>query len=204
MVLRVFALCLLGWATVSFALAETGPADDPKEMVRQTIERMLALLEERRPEMEKSPGRIYGVVDEVVVPKFDFKRISRYALGRYWRRATPEQRKAFTDEFKNLLIRTYATSLLNYTGQKIEYLPTRPGKNPDSVTVMTVVREEGGPKVPINYRLHRVEGKWLVYDVVIDGVSLVSNYRSSFASKIRRVKIDGLIVQLRQKNQQAM
>ncbi len=202
--MKLLAICLMSGLAIGFAQAKPEAADDPQAVIKQTIDRMLEMLEAHRSEWEKSPGKIYGVVEKEVVPKFDFERISRYVLGRYWRRATPEQRKAFTDEFKNLLIRTYATSILNYNGQKIKYLSVRQGKNKDRVTVMTEVREVGGPRVPINYRMHRSHGKWRVYDVVIDGVSLVSNYRKNFANKIRRTRLDGLIAQLKQKNTKGM
>jgi phospholipid transport system substrate-binding protein len=127
--------------------------------------------------------------------------MSRLVLGKYWRKATPEQREAFVREFRELLIRTYATALLNYSGQDIVYLPVRVGKDVRKVTVNTQVRATGAPAIPVDYRLWLSDNGWKVYDVSIDNISLVSNYRSSFASQIRRYKLDGLIAKLQKLNQ---
>ncbi len=99
-----------------------------------------------------------------------------------------------------MLVRVYAKSLLNYAGQKIRILPLRPGKRPSHVTVHTEVNETGGPRIPINYRMYLKDGAWKVYDIIIDGVSLVSNYRGSFAAEVRRKGIDGLIQTLKARN----
>lgn len=187
----------------AFAMAVPASEDVPTQTVKVTIEGMIEVLTERRGELEASPGKLYTMVQEQVVPRFDFSRISRYTLGKYWRRASAEQKDDFTNEFKKLLIRTYAKAISNYSGQKIAYLPSRAGKKESEAMVMTMVSEEGGPKIPVNYRMHQSDDAWLVYDIIIDGVSLVSNYRTSFASKIRRAKLDGLIAQLRQRNDEA-
>ena len=134
------------------------------------------------------------------MPHFDFERITESAMGRFWRRATPEQRSELTRQFQELLIRTYAKALLAYSGQKIRYLPVRSGGSSNVVTVATQVQEAGSPPVAIDYSLYRRNGDWKVYDIAIDHVSLVANYRSSFASQIREGGIDGLIRRLREMN----
>ena len=187
-----------GLLTALLALAET--ATEPVALVRDTTERMLDKLEKERIELEAQPGTIYRLIDDIVVPHFDFSRIARFALGRYWPRASEAQKHAFTEEFKILLVRTYAKALLNYSGQKITYLPLRLQPESADAQVETLVREEGGPSIPINYRLYRNGTDWKVYDIVIDGVSLVSNYRTSFASQIRQIRIEGLIDLLRKRN----
>jgi phospholipid transport system substrate-binding protein len=161
---------------------------------------MLAVLEERRGELDRDPRLIYQLVDQIVVPNFDFERITRSAVGRYWRKAKAAQRTALVNEFQQLLVRTYAKALLTYSGQEIHYLPLRPGRKPGSVTVHTEVSEGGAPPIPIDYRLYLKDGVWKVYDVTIDGISLVANYRSSFAAEIRRNGIDGLIQVLQKRN----
>lgn len=169
-------------------------------LVRETSERMLEVLEARRSELETTPGLVYKLVNEIVVPNFDFERITQYAMGRHWRKVDAGQKASMVVEFRQLLVRVYAKALLNYSGQEIRYLPLRPGNRRGEVTVHTEVSEAGGPSVPINYRLYLKGGVWKVYDITIDGVSLVANYRSSFAAEIRRKGVDGLIETLRTRN----
>jgi phospholipid transport system substrate-binding protein len=189
---------LLGLVLCGDALAVA--PDIASAQVQDTAKRMLAVLEERRSELDSSPGLIYELVNEIVVPSFDFERITRHAMGRNWRKANAEQQQALVVEFRKMLVRVYAKSLLNYAGQEIRILPLRPGKRPGHVTVYTAVNEPGGPTVPINYRMYLKDGAWKVYDVIIDGVSLVSNYRGSFAAEVRRKGIDGLIQTLKARN----
>jgi phospholipid transport system substrate-binding protein len=157
---------------------------------------MLSTLQARRAEVDRNPSLIYGMVDSIVAPHFDFERITQGAVGQYWRQASPSQQRALVDAFKQVLIRTYARSLLNYSGQEIRYLPVRPGSRDSTDTVSTEVQDAGGPAVPVDYRLYNNSGRWKVYDVVIDNASLVGNYRSSFAAEVRRGGIDGLIAKL--------
>lgn len=180
--------------------ARAGAPDLASALVRDTSERMLKVLETQRSELETTPGLIYALVNKIVVPNFDFDRITQYAMGRYWRKADVGQKSSMVTEFRQLLVRTYAKALLNYSGQEIRYLPLRPGRRAGEVTVHTEVREAGGPRIPIDYRLYLKEGAWKVYDVTIDGISLVANYRSSFATMIRRKGIDGLIDTLKARN----
>jgi len=161
---------------------------------------MLSTLEKRRAEVDRDPSLIFGLVDEIVVPHFDFEKITQQAVGIHWKDASPEQRQGLTNGFREVLIRTYAKALLNYSGQDIRYLPVKPGQREGTVTVPTEVREKGGPAVPVDYRMYEKSGKWLVYDLVIDNVSLIKNYRDSFNTEIRRQGIDALISHLQQMN----
>jgi len=196
--LRILAL-LCGLLFVATAAAST--PDLASALVRNTSEKMLEALEARRSELENQPSLVFDLVENIVVPNFDFERITRFAMGRYWRSADKTQQDALIEEFKQMLVRTYAKALLNYSGQQIEYLPLRPGNREGQVTVRTAVSEAGGPTIPIDYQLYLKDGAWKVYDVAIDGVSLVANYRSSFAAEIRRKGVDGLIATLRERNQ---
>jgi phospholipid transport system substrate-binding protein len=183
-----------------FSAALMAAEDAATTLVRETSDRMLSALKSHRAEIDRNPSRIYGLVDNILVPHFDFEKITRAALGPHWRKATSAQQSALIDAFRELLIRTYAQALLNYSGQKIRYLPVRRGQRKDMVTVSTEVREPGGPPLPIDYRMYLKGGEWKVYDVVIDHASLVSNYRSSFDTRIRRNGIDGLIARLNEMN----
>ncbi|PLY14825.1 MAG: toluene tolerance protein [Sedimenticola sp.] len=176
--------------------------EDPVALVKQTSERVLHEVSSRKQELTASPGKIYGLVDNIVLPRFDFARMSRLVLGKHWRQASGQEQHEFVEEFRELLVRTYASALLNYSGQEIKYLPARLVEGATEVTVNTEVSEKGAPAVPINYNLYLDGNSWKVFDVVIDGVSLVSNYRSSFNTQIRRYKIEGLIASLKERNQQ--
>lgn len=192
---RIFIL-LAAWAVASWGGNLYAAQDEATALVKRTSERMLSTLQARRAEVDRNPSLIYGMVDSIVAPHFDFERITQGAVGQYWRQASPNQQKALVDAFKQVLIRTYARSLLNYSGQEIRYLPVRPGSRDSTVTVSTEVQDSGGPPVPVDYRLYNNSGRWKVYDVVIDNASLVGNYRSSFAAEVRRGGIDGLIAKL--------
>jgi len=182
----------------SFAVAAT--IEDPQKIVRETGDQVLSEVTARRTELEANPALIYPLVEDTVVPHFDFRTMSRSALGRYWRKATEEQRESITDEFRQLLVRTYASALLGYSGQQIQYLPVQYRQGNERVMVPTRIASEGAPPVPVNYRLRLKDARWLVYDVVIDGVSLITNYRSQFSTEVRRGGIDGLISSLANKN----
>jgi phospholipid transport system substrate-binding protein len=169
-------------------------------LVKDTTDRMLSALQARRSELDRSPQLIFELVDEIVVPKFDFERITRFAVGRFWRDASPKQQQRLIAEFQKVLVRTYAKALLSYSDQEIRFLPLRPGKREGHVTVHTEVSEQGRSSIPIDYELYLKNGAWKVYDVTIEGVSLVANYRSSFATEIRRNGIDGLIRALEERN----
>lgn len=182
----------------SFAVAAT--IEDPQRIVRNTGDRVLAEVTERRAELEADPSLIYPLVEDTVVPHFDFRRMSQAALGRFWRKADEAQKQAVTDEFRLLLVRTYATALLGYSGQTIQYLPVQFREGQKKVMVPTRVAAPDAPSIPVNYRLRLKDQEWKVYDVVIDGVSLITNYRSQFATEVRRGGIDGLISSLANKN----
>jgi len=127
--------------------------------------------------------------------------MTRSAMGKYWRRASDEQKMVIEEQFRQMLVRTYGVALLNYSGQEIKYLPVKASSDDKRVTVQTRVSEvKSGPEIPVDYRLVQNSNSWKVYDVVIDGMSLVSNYRSSFSGEIRRSGIDGLIKTLQNRN----
>jgi phospholipid transport system substrate-binding protein len=175
-------------------------ASDPVRFLQNTASYVFEQVETRRAELEQDSSKIYRLVEKRVVPHFDFYTMSRAALGRHWRKATEKQRQRLVEEFQELLVRTYALALLNYSGQEIEYLPFRGDPNAQRIMVNTRVQATGGPPVPINYRLLKKQDSWLIYDVIIDGISLVSNYRSSFGAEVTRSGIDGLITTLAERN----
>jgi len=192
------------WASALLLLA--GPmananADDSAtKLVERTAEDMLRTLEAKRAQIDSNPQLIYQLVGSKLAPHFDFEMITRSAVGRDWNRASPAQQKELIAAFREVLVRTYAKSLLKYTGQEIVYQSSKPGTRDGTVIVPTQVRAPGAPAIPIDYRMHKLSGSWEVYDVVIDNVSLISNYRGQFRSAIGRNGIDGLIAELKAKN----
>jgi phospholipid transport system substrate-binding protein len=193
------------WLALLIALL-AGPAAgngaEAQALVRSTADRVLAEVKANKTRLDRDTSGIYDLVQRYVVPHFDFARMTQSAMGRHWRSATEAQRVALTREFQEMLVRTYAVALLNYSGQQIEYLPLRSSASDDDVLVQTKVSDSGAPPIPIDYRLSRSVGTWKVYDVTIDGVSLVSNYRSMFAEQVQRTGVDGLIKQLSDRNRQ--
>ncbi len=195
---RLMGCCL----ALLLAVPAWAADEDPQAMIKTTADKVLSEVTAHKDELERDTSGLYALVQQYIVPHADFYRMAQIAMGRYWRKADEAQRQRIADEFRKMLVRTYASSLLNYSGQQIEYLPLRMQPGDADVVVATRINQvNGGPPVPINYRAYRTsEGAWKIYDVIIDGVSLVANYRSSFASTIRRNGVDGLIQQLAENN----
>jgi len=181
-----------------------GAVTEPLALVQQSSEKMLTAIKAERAEIDKDTNRLFVLVEEIVLPHFDFRRMSKLVLGKYWNRASDDQRRRFTDEFRFLLVRTYATAMLEYTDQEIIYLPFRAKPDDTDVVVQSEVEQDGGFPIPIDYKMTLSDGAWKVFEVAIDGVGLVINYRSSFSTEIRgRGGLDGLINKLKGRNDEA-
>jgi phospholipid transport system substrate-binding protein len=176
----------------------------PEELVRKTADEILAEIKAHRDVYAKDYAKLYKMADEKVLLHFDFRRMSQWVLGRFWKEATPDQRDRFTSEFRDLLVGTYSQALLNYNDQKIIYLPVQRKPDDTEVTVKTEVKQTGGqPNIPIQYSFYKnKDGAWKVYDITIEGVSLVTNYRSVYATKIREKGMDALIAEIADNNKQ--
>jgi phospholipid transport system substrate-binding protein len=145
--------------------------------------------------------KVLELVDAKVLPHFDFAHMTRLAVGKNWAKATPEQQQMLVKEFRTLLVRTYSNSLTNYKNQIIEFKPFSMQPADTDVTVRTNVIQPGTKAIPIDYSMEKTSNGWKVYDVSVDGVSLVTNYRGSFNAEIRQKGIEGLIQSLVNKNQ---
>ena len=172
----------------------------PDTLVANATQEILALLKEKKALYQSDKKNLYQMVDEKILPYFDFRKMSQSALGRFWRDASDAQKEAITNEFRQLLVRTYASALLGYSGQEIQYLPVQYRQGDNRVMVPTRISSQSAPPIPVNYRLTLNDARWMVYDVIIDGVSLITNYRSQFANEVRRGGIDGLISSLADMN----
>ena len=179
------------------ALADTPSAE---QVVKTTADQVIARLKAEREQLDARPELIYDLVNEMIIPHFDFHSMSKWVLGLNWRQATEDQRQQFTAEFRTLLVRTYAKTLLEYSDNEISYLPVQNDPGSNLVQVKTEIQQDGTSKIPINYSMHISGGEWKVVDVTIDGISLVSTYRGSFAAEIRNNGIEMLITKLVNKN----
>lgn len=195
-VLLLLSLCLL-----LAAPAQAGK--DPQALVQDASEQVLSALQMEGTALTQDTARLYALVDNILAEQMDFERMSRWVLGKYWKSATAEQRTRFVAEFRGLLVRTYATALANYSGQQVIYHPLRETRIDNEALVRTEIRQPAGPPIAVNYSLLMRDGEWKVYDVLIDGISLVANYRATFSAEARTGGVEGLIQTLSTRNQQA-
>ena len=174
----------------------------PQTLIKTSSDRMLKALKENKATIEKNPSFVYGLVDKILLPNFDFSKMSKLALGKNWRKASKAQRERFIGEFRLLLVRTYSIAMLEFTDGDIAFLPFRDDLAKKKVKVKMEIARPSGPTIPMALSMYlNKQKKWMVYDVKIDGISLVTNYRSSFAKEIRNDGIDKLIDNLSTRNQ---
>ncbi|NOT68363.1 MAG: ABC transporter substrate-binding protein [Methylophilaceae bacterium] len=193
---------MLSVALFSFAglvMAETAP----DVLVKTTADDVLAIVKKDKDIQAGDQKKIFALAEEKILPNFDFDRVSRLVLGKNWARASKDQQANFQREFRSLLLRTYATALSKYRNQTIEYKPLRTQTDPNNAVVKTQVIQSGSQPIAIDYSLNKTASGWKVYDIVIEGVSLVTNYRGQFNDEIRQSSMDGLIQKLADKNKQA-
>ena len=179
------------------ALAAEG---DPDELIKRTATELLTIIKQDKEIQAGNKKRIKEIIEAKVLPHFEFTRMTRLAVGRFWNQASPTQQQALVDEFKTLLVRTYSTSLTSYKDQKIDYKPLKMMPADTDVVVKTLIIQPGAQSIPIDYSMVKTPTGWKAYDISVDGVSLVVNYRSSFAQEIQQGGIDQLIKTLQTKN----
>jgi phospholipid transport system substrate-binding protein len=173
----------------------------PEELVKSVTEEVLDIIRKDKDIKAGSTRRAIELVEQKVLPHFDFTRMTALALGKDWRQATPEQQKILTEEFRELLVRTYSNALTAYKNETVEYRPFKMQPGETDVVVRTQIHQPGARQpIALDYSLEKNGDSWKVYDVVVAGVSLVTNYRASFATEVRNGGIEGLIKTLRAKN----
>jgi phospholipid transport system substrate-binding protein len=172
----------------------------PDVLVKNVTTEVLEIITKDKEIRSGDRGKLIGVIDAKVLPHFNFGSMTALAMGQNWRTATPEQRKQLVEEFRTLLVRTYASALAAYSEQKFDYRPLRAKPTDTDVTVQVRVLQPGAQPVPIDYAMEKTAAGWKVYDVMVGGVSLVANYRTEFASVVRSSGIDGLVKELQAKN----
>jgi phospholipid transport system substrate-binding protein len=190
--LRSFFL-LLVWALGFGSGAAQANDIPPDELARTTSQEVMAILKQDKDIQSGNQAKVYRLVEAKILPNFDFNRMTQLAVGKHWPRATAQQKQSLVTEFRNLLVRTYSTSLTAFSDQTVEFKPLALKPDDTEVSVRSEIRQPGGQPIQIDYSMYKTAFGWKVYDVTIDGVSLVTNYRASFSSTIRQNGIDGLI-----------
>lgn len=175
----------------------------PDLLVKNVTNEVLDIVRQDKDIRDGNTQKTLALVETRVLPHFNFQRMTQLALGRDGRQANPEQLKTLVDEFRNLLVRTYSKALTEYRDQQISFKPFNMGAAETDVKVRTEIKQSGGKPIPLDYYLEKTEAGWKVYDMEVGGVSLVTNYRSSFSQEIRANGIDGLIRSLQAKNKVA-
>lgn len=192
---KLFALFLALFVTTAVAAEEM-----PDVLVQRVTEEVLDIVRKDKDIQNGHTQKVMELVDKKVLPNFNFSRMTALALGKEWRKASPQQQQQLTAEFRTLLVRTYSNALTSYKNQKIVYKPFKMTPADVDVLVRTEVQQPGSKPVQLDYSLEKVEGSWKVYDVVVAGISLVTNYRDQFNQEVRNGGIDGLIAAIAAKN----
>ena len=173
----------------------------PDVLVRNVTSEVLDIVRKDRDIQSGSTRKAIDLVEAKVLPHFNFARMTQLAVARDWRQASPAQQKALTDEFRTLLVRTYSKALTEYRNQTIDFKPLKAQPADTDVRVRTEIKQSGAKAIELDYSLEKTTAGWKVYDIEVAGVSLVTNYRTSFANEVRDGGIDGLIKTLQAKNQ---
>jgi len=172
---------------------------NPEQLVQKITQEVLDSIKSDKQLAAGDKQKAIRLAEEKVLPYIDFEEATRLAAGRAWAKATPEQKKTLVSEFRNMLVRTYSNAIRGYEGQTLKVLPSRGKQDPQDTTVRTQFVRAGAPPLPIDFQM-RNDGGWKVYDIAVEGVSLVLTYRSEFDAVVKQDGIDGLIKRLAQKN----
>lgn len=196
---RLLSLLFAALLALPYTAATAGE-QSPDALVKSTAEEVLSVIR-----TTKDKAALRAAAEQKVLPHFDFRAMTQLAVGRHWRQATPEQQKALEEAFRTLLVNTYTASLnvASFSGKEsVDVKPVSVKSGDNDVIVRSVVRTSSRPPIPVDYRMTRTASGWKVYDVIVENLSLVTNYRGSFDSEIARSGIDGLVKALQSKNQE--
>ena len=192
---RILAM-LVAALLPAMALAQ----ESPEALVKRVSDEVLAIVKSDKDLAAGNQGKVVALAEQKVLPHFDFERMTRLAVGKNWAQANEAQKQALVKEFRTLLVRTYSSSLSQYRNQQIEVKPGKTGADDKETVVRTQIVQQGGPPIPIDYSMEKKDAGWMVYDVVIDGASLVTTYRGTFNDQVQRGGIDGLVKTLQERN----
>ncbi|MBW7860447.1 MAG: ABC transporter substrate-binding protein [Rhodocyclaceae bacterium] len=186
-------LLRIGMMLLALCALPATAQEEPDRLVRELTNEVLDILRKDEGLRNGKAQVVADRVEKVVSPHFNFRRMTMLAVGRDWRQATPEQQGRLIDAFYRMLVRTYSNALTQYRDQTVEFRPSRMESGDTNVRVQTEIRQSGAQPIAVDYVLEKTEAGWKIFDVVVAGVSLVTNYRGSFAQEIRVGGIEGLI-----------
>jgi phospholipid transport system substrate-binding protein len=196
--LQKIILCVSLCFTAGVVRAEVIP---PDVLIERTVQEVIAIIKQDKDIQAGDQKKILALVEAKVLPHFDFERMTQLAVGKYWRTATPEQKRVLVTEFRNMLVRTYTKVFTVYRDQTVEVKPLKMGPDvTDEATVKTVINKPGAQPVLVDYEMKKSDAGWRAFDISIEGVSMVMSYRGTFATQIQQGGIDGLIKTLSEKN----
>lgn len=172
----------------------------PDVLIKETAQEVIAIVKQDSGTKADNQKKILALVDAKVLPNFDFVRMTQLAMGKYWKQATQEQKKALVTEFRNMLVRTYTKAFTLYHDQTVEVKPLKMAAGDTEITVKTRINQAGGQPTEVDYQMKKAPDGWKVFDVAIEGVSMVTSYRSTFATQIDQSGIDALVKTLSDMN----
>jgi phospholipid transport system substrate-binding protein len=191
---------LLALFTALFVSASWAEQIAPDQLVQKITDDVMAAIKSDKQLAAGDRQKALKLAEEKILPYVDFEQATRLAVGRSWSQASPEQKKRLVSEFKNMLVRTYSNAVDAYQGQTLKVLPSRGKPDPEDTVVRTQFQRAGGQPLPIEFHMRQADNTWKVYDIVVEGVSLVMTYRSEFDAVVKQEGIDGLIKRLSAKN----
>lgn len=200
--MRMTTRMLLALILSAAVMSARADVEAPDQLIRETAADVIATVKADRELRDGNQQKLLALVEAKILPHFDFEKMTRLAVGRPWRQATAEQRQALVTEFRTLLVRTYTAAFSHYENQTVEVqAPLRSAESDDEVTVKTSIIKPGSPPVSVNYEMEKRPDGWKVFDLTIEGASLIESYRGTFAERVQQSGIDGLIKFLTEKNQ---
>ena len=199
--MKKIIILLSGLLLSAAAMAANADMPGPDVLIRSTVDDVLKIVKEDKDIQAGNQQKILALVDAKVLPHFDFVRMTRLAVGRGWRGATPEQRNELVTQFRTMLVRTYTSAFTRYKDQNVEIEPLRMQPNDDEVTVRTKIVKPGEQPIAVDYEMEKTSDGWKAFDLTVEGASLVTTYRGTFNEQIQQSGIEGLIKMLTEKNQ---
>ncbi|MDA0681495.1 MAG: ABC transporter substrate-binding protein [Proteobacteria bacterium] len=185
----ITGLAIIFLGTIAFAA-------DPNDVIQSATDELAVELEGRKAELKENKDELYALIDKILLPRFDRRYAAQLVLGRHWRTASGEQRDNFIDVFYRSLLRRYSDGVLEFDQDRVELLPFRDDDTKDRTVVKSIVSLEDGTKVPVNYGMVLRDGGWLMFDVTIEGISYVRNFRTELNSEIQSSSLDAVIARL--------
>lgn len=183
-------------ASIPIAALAQSDTKSPNDVVADAAKQLDQALSERKDELSADKDGLYELIDEILLPRFDRKYAAQLVLGRHWRTATQQQQERFIEAFYENLLRRYADSVLDFDLSRIKILPFRGNTSDPRVTVRTTVTLDDGTEVPVDYAMVKREQGWLLFDVIIEGISYVRNFRAELNSEIQAKSLDAVIERL--------